>query len=293
MITAVLWMLLTGLIWAAVGVLFALAPADREKICSFFALNGILFTLFVYISNFPQAAPVTEVLKLAAVIVPSALMEVIAFLLLKKAMDRGSQGVAWSVVQSSMVLSFLGAVFILHNPAVSAQWIGMVLILVSLVLFGKAKNNGGKTCNDAVYYRYVFTAFLLVGGGQFLRIVPGALGLSDAALSWRLPLQCPWGMLFWMAVCLKRNCFQFRSVWKFSIPYAVVVTLGQFCFYRATDAADKLKMTSIVVPAAIGTCIVLFSLYCAVVRKEKMPLCVWLATFMTIAGIALLAVAKA
>lgn len=289
MLSAILLMLLTGLIWALVGVFFGMAPADKDKVSTFFALNGIGFAVFSYVSRFPEAAPLAEVLKLAALIVPSAIGEVIAFLLLKKAMARGSQGIAWSVVQSSMVLSFLGAVFILKNHASYEQWGGMVLVLVSLVLFGKAKTNSGEVRNDAVYYRYVLIAFLLVGISQFLRIVPGSLGLSDAALSWRLPLQCPWGMIFWCLVCLKQKNFCPKAVWKFSVPYSIIVTLGQICFYLATDAADKAKLTSVVVPVAIGTCIVLFSLYCAVVRKEKMAGYVWLATFMTVAGIALLA----
>lgn len=289
MITAVALMLLTGLTWAGVGVLFGLAPADKNKIGSFFALYGIFYTFFVWLSSCPSAAPAAEVLKLAALIAPSAIGEVIAFLLLKKAMDRGNQGIAWSVVQSSMFVSFLGGVFILKNASSWTQWLGMVLILSSLILFGKAKESGGEKKNDSIYFRYVFIAFSLVGTCQFLRIVPGYMNFSEAALSWRLPLQCPWGMIFWLTVCCIRKNFCPAAVWKFSVPYALVVTVGQIFFYWATDAADKLKITSIVVPVSVGSCIALFALYCAFIRKEKTTVSSWIATGMTISGIALLA----
>lgn len=290
MAAAVALMLLTGLTWAGVGVLFGLAPSDKDKMGSFFALNGIFFALFTYMSRFPSAAPVGEVLKLASIIVPSACGEMIAFLLLKKAMDRGSQGIAWSVVQSSMFFSFLGAVFILKNDSNWFQWSGMFLILVSLVLFGKAKKSGNGKQNDMTYYRYVFIAFFLVGTGQFLRIIPGYMNFSEAALTWRLPLQCPWGMIFWLSLCLYRKNFSPKAVWKYSVPYAVIVTMGQIFFYLAIDAADRIKITSIVVPTSVGSCIALFSLYCAFVRKEKMTPGSWAATVMTVSGIALLAV---
>ena len=61
MADAVLLMLLTGALWALVGVLFGAAPADRDRLWSFFSLNGILFAAFVWLTQAPAPAPPREV----------------------------------------------------------------------------------------------------------------------------------------------------------------------------------------------------------------------------------------
>ena len=142
MSSAILLMLLTGVLWALVGVLFGAAPAEKDRLWSFFALNGILFTAFVWLTQAPAAAPPREVFRLAALIVPSAVAEVFAFLLLKLAMERGPQGIAWSVSQSAMALAFLGSVAFLGTPASAAQWLGLALALASLVLFARVRPAG-------------------------------------------------------------------------------------------------------------------------------------------------------
>lgn len=291
MFNAIVFLLLTGITWAVVGILFGKAPSEKDRLYSFFALNGLLFSSLVLITSRPEAAPVREVLRLATVMLPSALLEVFAFLLLKLAMSRGSQGIAWCIMQSAMVLPFLGAIVFLKNPSSPHQWLGMALILASLVLFGRNKDrhaNGGGT-NDAIFFRYVFGSFLLIGVAQFTRLIPGYMGLSPQTLTWRLTLQAPVGFVFWSVMCLAKGYYQPGKVWKNSTIYAVVVTTGQILFYRATDAADQLKMTSIIMPVTIGTCILLFTLYCRFFRKEYLAVSGWTAVVLNTAGIALLA----
>ena len=288
MLNAIFLLLLTGLIWSAVGVLIGAAPSDRDRLYSFYSLNGILFTAFVWITQPPSAASPDEVLRLAALMMPSALMEVFAFLLLKRAMDRGSQGIAWSIAQSAMVIPFLGAVFFLHNQSTAAQWTGLACSLLSLVLFGRDKPSNGTAGNDATYFRLVFGSFALIGLGSFLRLIPGYAGFSAETLTWRLPLQSPVGMVFWTTICLAKRIWEPNRVWRISLPYAIVVALGQISFYAATDAADALRITSVVMPVTTGTCILGFALWCQFIRREHLSRGGWLAVALAIVGIALL-----
>ena len=288
MLNAVSLMLLTGVIWTLVGVLFGAAPSEKDKLLSFFALNGVFYVAFVYLTRTPTAAPLHEVLRLSVLILPSAIMELVAFLLLKLAMDRGSQGIAWCIAQSAMVVSFLCSIIFLRNPSSAPQWIGMVLMLASLVLFGRDKQSSGKVGNDAAFFRLVFISFALIGVAQFLRLIPGYAGFSPETMTWRLPLQAPVGMITWTTVCLAKGVWKPGQVWKHSLPYAIVVALGQICFYLATDAADKLLLTSIVMPVSIGTCILFFTLYCRFFRHERLSRGGWAAVAMDILGIALL-----
>ena len=288
MLNAVSLMLLTGVLWTLVGILFGAAPSEKDKLLSFFALNGVFYVAFVYMTQMPSAAPVNEVLRLSVLILPSAIMELVAFLLLKLAMDRGSQGIAWCIAQSAMVVSFICSIIFLRNPSSAPQWIGMILMLASQVLFGRDKQSAGKVGNDAAFFRLVFISFALIGVAQFLRLIPGYAGFSPETMTWRLPLSAPVGMITWTVVCLAKGVWKPGKVWKHSLPYAIVVALGQICFYLAVDAADKLLLTYIVMPISIGTCILFFTLYCRFFRHERLSRGGWAAVAMDILGIALL-----
>ena len=159
------------------------------------------------------------------------------------------------------------------------------------MLFGITKHStGGSRQSDRTFFRYVLAAFVLVGASQFLRVIPGSAGFSAETLSWRLLLQAPCSLLFWFGVCCKHRSFQPRAVWKQSLLYGIVSALGQTAFYISTDAADRIKLTSIIYPISLGTCIAFFSLYCFFVRKEQVSKLSWVATVATIGGIALMAV---
>jgi drug/metabolite transporter (DMT)-like permease len=79
-----------------------------------------------------------------------------------------------------------------------------------------------------------------------------------------------------------------RTVWRSAVPYGIVVALGEACFYLAADAADRLLLTSIVMPVSLGSCILLFTLYCCIVRGERLSPGGWIAIALDIVGIALL-----
>ena len=293
MTQAILLMLLTGLVWTAVGVLFGAAPSERDRLYSFFAIGNLMFCVFSLATQPPSAATVPEVLRMSALIVPSALMEVIAFLLLKRAMERGSQGVAWCVAQSAMVIPFLCLVAFMRNPASAAQWAGLASVLAGLALLGREKPDGEADAKGAAYILLALAAFALLGLGQFLRLVPGYAGFTPEAMSWRLPLHSLAAALYWVVVCSAKRLWNIGAACRSAVPYGIVVALGEICFYLATDAADKLLLTSIVMPVSIGTCILLFTLYCRIFRSERLSPGGWMAVALDIIGIALLSCGQA
>lgn len=285
MAEAFLLMLLTGLLWTVVAVLFGRVPPGREEIRAFFALNGAVFTAVAFAARAPQAAPPAEVLRLAAlVVVPGSAMEAVSAPLLKLAMDRGGQGVAWSIAQSSVVIPFAGSVLFLGAKLAAFHVAGLALMLASLALFAREK--GGCAGNDAVFFRLVFAAFLFSGLGSFVRLVPGHAGFSPETLTWRLPLQALPGTAFW--ACLAARRWRPGPVWRHSLFAGSASALGALFFYAAADAADKVALTSLVMPVAVGVCIFLFTLWCRIVRHERLSRGGRLAVALDVAGIALL-----
>ena len=288
MVAAVLLMLLAGFLWAVVGALFVAAPTEKDRLLSFFAISSIVYCAFAFAARPPSAAPAREVLRLAAMIVPCSLLDTLAFLLLKRAMERGSQGIAWCIVQSAMVVPFICMVAFMHNPASHIQWVGLASMLAALALLGLEKQKGGSSAYDASYLLLVLAAFAMLGIALFLRVFPGYAGFTPETMSWRLPLHALAPAVFWSATCFAGRLWRPRSVWRKAVPYGIVVALGQMVFFFAVDAADKLLLTSIATPVAIGTCILLFTLYCHVFRGERLSPAGWAAVALDIAGIAML-----
>lgn len=136
---AIFYMLITGVLWTLVGIIYGKAPDKQGDLYSFLALNGFCYTLFIWSVHFPQKAPPPEVLHLALYMIPATVIEMTGFLLLKYAMARGSQGIAWSIAQSSMVIPFLGAILFLGNHASAVKYTGAAVLLSGLILVGLEK----------------------------------------------------------------------------------------------------------------------------------------------------------
>lgn len=145
---AIFYMLITGVLWTLVGIIYGKAPDKQGDLYSFLALNGFCYTLFIWSVHFPQKAPPPEVLHLALYMIPATVIEMTGFLLLKYAMTRGSQGIAWSIAQSSMVIPFLGAILFLGNHAGAVKYTGAAVLLSGLILVG-LKKKGKNSRNPA------------------------------------------------------------------------------------------------------------------------------------------------
>lgn len=286
---AIFYMLITGVLWTLVGIIYGKAPDKQGDLYSFLALNGFCYTLFIWSVHFPQKAPPPEVLHLALYMIPATVIEMTGFLLLKYAMTRGSQGIAWSIAQSSMVIPFLGAILFLGNHAGAVKYTGAAVLLSGLILVGlKKKGKEQPKSGQKGFLLYAFSAFLLVGIAQFMRIIPGNAGFSEAALSWRLPVSAPCGMIIWGYLAIARHGFVPGKVWKLAVPYAIVTALGQIFFFLAVDASDPLGITAIVYPVAVGCSIFLFSSYCVWWRREELPMVGRAGIILIVLGIVLL-----
>ncbi len=285
---AFLWMLLTGALWGGVGVLIGLAPTGKRELSTFFLLYAAVFLAFVWLFRFPQMAPLREIWCVAAVIIPVGIIDIIGFYLIKLGMSAGNQGLAWSIVQSAMVIPFVGAVLFLGQKAGLIQWLGLVIMVVSITLMGLSKPKGapqGK--NGKRYLLLVFTAFLLIGIAQFMYTLLGNLGLSEAALSWRLPIASINICLCWLVDCLWNHSFAPQKVWKLSVIYGIVVALGQISLFSAIDNAQRAGIVYMVYPIVMSLCILLHSLYCGLVKREALGVCGWCGILLSVPGILL------
>ena len=293
MLKALLLSLLTGLIWAAVGVIFGKAPGDRKKLISFFAVYSVIYCVSSLLLLPAQKTDWGEMLKLAAVMIPASAADLTGFWLLKKVMDSGPQSIAWAGIQSAMILPFLGGMFLPGVHTTCFGWTGVLFMLTGLALLAKGKKSTVKenAAGEKRFWIILGCAFLMTGTAQFLRLLPNYMSLSPTALAWRISLGAFVALIPWNGIAATAG-YDLKEIWKTALLYGVVVLCGQYSFYQAADAAAECGWSSAVYPAAVGTCILLFSVYRVFFKKEKLSLYGWLGILFIISGIAGLSAKK-
>lgn len=283
-----------GMLWCAVGICYEWIPEHRNALGIYLFFGGILVNLFAWTLFMPAAAPLPDVLGIAAWLIPSGFSGIPAILALKKAMKSGPEAVAWCIMQSAMICPLLTMVIVFRERLSCAAWGGIVLLFSGLFLFGF----GGERRTPAragSCWRFIVPAslaFLFTGLQQTLTVIPGKLDFSEAALSWRMPLALLPNLL-WGVVFLRKDSrtmvWSKHSVWRFALLFGVACVGGEFLFFRGMDQLEKYALSGLTYPLALNFSILLFALYCRIILHKKFTRHELIAGIMTVTGIMFLA----
>ncbi|MBE6359613.1 MAG: hypothetical protein E7057_10270 [Lentisphaerae bacterium] len=280
--------IVTGIIWTMLAVIYSGVASKQKSITGFMFLYSAFFTVLIWIFQFPQAVSLKEFSCIALAMVPSALAGLAGFQLLYQAMRHGSHAVAWTFTQSAMIWPCLGGWLIFHQPVRYLNLAGLLLIIAALCCLGISQNKDAEKKNSLLAIMLCIAAMIMQGISQFCTLFPGEWQMSKAALSWRLPVLALTGFIAWaIAAAIIRPALG-KAVIKSSTIYSLVVAAGQITLFIAIDALTPVNMTGIVYPAAISICIILFALYCAVFRKEKLSIPAISGLTLLLAGVILL-----
>ena len=128
---------------------------------------------------------------------------------------------------------------------------------------------------------------ILVGLAQFSTILPSEkIGLSGEALTWRLPVNVICGLATWAGVAAVKRSKIDRPAIKWGFWYAFIVTIGQILFYLSVDSMAKISISGIVYPVSVSLSILLFAVYRAIFRREKIKPLVGVGLFLLFLGVA-------
>lgn len=261
--------ILTGVIWTVLGAVYSGVASKQKSIVSFMFFSTVFFALLIWIFRFPREISSAELGRVALAMIPAGLCGIAGFQMLFWAMRKGSHAVAWTFTQSAMVLPFLGGWLIFHQAVKWFNFSGLLLIISALCALGISQNKRAERKNSLAALCLCVGAMFIQGMSQFCTLLPGEWGMSEAALSWRLPLLALNSLAVWTGAFLALRPGFDKETFKMSGLYSFVTAAGQVTLYFAIDALTPAGMTGIVYPAAISICIMLFALYCALFRKEK------------------------
>lgn len=297
--------LLTGLIWGGVGILFSLAVRKNLDFPSFvLSASGLIFLISLFVTPDYRAIlsgnAFSKFFDLMFVMLAVAATTNLGILKMKGAMQCGHQGFAWAISQSAMVLPFIFALFFWNEKAHLSRLGGVVLILASFAFLSirelrqqdKTSNIKSETSKNVL--RWIFlsaSAFLLIGISQIFSMVPSHWGGWSDKGALRLPLLFAFSLVFWAAYFfIKGGKFHCRATLLHSLAYTVFVISGQITLYKSLDLMAAAKMSSVVYPMSVGTCIMVVVVYSALALREKFGISGLLGILMTLLGIILISV---
>lgn len=264
-----------GVLWTSVGVVFSrVAKKDVDFIC-FMAFSSIVTTIVatVIIPKYNLIFTQPSMTYFRAVI-PTLLVGVATVLgtvSMNKAMRLGHHGATWALAQAALIVPFLFGVIVWNDNIKLVNIFGLVIIIVSIYLFGVAKHDNeiSEKKDNLKWLIASLGCLLFFGAQQTLMTVPSRWsGWTDSAFL-RVPF-IQWGsMIGYNIVMIMRKKKITFKVWRLALLLSAAMIGSQLLLFKTLDIFADFSKAAIVFPMGIGVSMILFSLYSFIIIKEK------------------------
>ena len=297
-------LVLVSLTWVLVGIIAGKAPKlgyTMEAVYLPGSIISMIFAAAIFMFTGVGKCEFTPLFWTAAAFFVNGAICFTKGLIISRVMQYGPNGIIWAIMQSAMIFPFIFGVAFYNVKLTIIRVIGMVLMLFALGLFAVAKNNkSDKNSSSGSWQLWTFLTMVLGGVDQIAASLP---------FYYPQPKEIsPLYNIFWIMagyfaigliiVCLKKDVRENLkcSVSKLSfwvlclalLPLAgVFAILFQFPGMRAM--ADN-NLGAMTFPILVGSCVVLFTLYSAVILKEKLKTTDFIALFICVTGQILLCI---
>lgn len=219
------------------------------------------------------------------------------------AMQRGPNGIIWSIIQSALIFPFLGGVLFFGVLLTPFRAGGILTLLAALVLFGMAKDQkvGTKVNEKKRGWRgAAFLCLAICAVQQNLMTAPSYFEDARAVTSIARSLATASGTFLGTLVynLLKMNAerlAQLRSnlgrwtLWRYIIALQFFGLIFSYTLlYPGMNVMADAGLGGICYPMMVGSCIVTFSLASVCLLKEPMTLLQAVALTVCITGLVLI-----
>lgn len=288
-------MVLVGVSWTVFGYVMGKAPRLDIKvpylmICSSllaFAVS-VLIGLFI---GFPKLSLFGYGISFGVLIL-SGIINYFQLDFMSLAMQKGPNGIIWSIIQSGFVFPFFMGVLFFDVPVNLLRISGLVSLLSALVLFGIGKNNNA----GGGWKLLAFGAFIATGLSQMLSNLPSYFQEAQAVHSvWRTAAvavgmglgavirEIPRGKSFFRD--LSGHCRRIR-VWNQCFLLEMPELAASFLLlYPGMDILAKAGIGSVAYPTMVGSCIIAFELFAVLILREKRNIIQWIALALCLGGV--------
>ncbi len=275
-------MVIVGSSWCLIGLVMGDAPKQgiEPSLVQLFG-NSVSVFISTMIMLATSSVPGCSWKITAAVCGTYAVAGAMNFIMLQimsYAMQRGPNGIIWSIIQSALIFPFLGGIIFFDVQLTFARGIGIFCLLAALVLFGAAKENGKARGN---WRAPAFLCLAICAVQQNLTTAPAYFEEARAINSITRSLAAVSGSLIGAVIynILRMNPErkrQFRNnianptLWKYigALQFFNLI-FAYTLFYPGMNAMADAGMGGMCYPMMVGSCIVSFTLSSALLLKEK------------------------
>ena len=288
-------MILVGSSWTVCGYVMGKAPKEKIEIPTLLFFSMSVTLLMSLVSGSIQGFPQTTVRGILIVALSQILSGFFNFWQLEwmsKAMQKGNNGIVWSIIQSGFIFPFFMGIIFFNVPLTWIRLLAFLAALASVALFGIAQ--GGKGSRVLLI---AFAAFFMTGISQSLSNLPSYFPEAESVSSiWRTAgVSC--GFLLGVFFCKSRELAAFvkdipsaavnPKIWKFTF---LMVGLELFAHYLllfpGMDSLSKAGAGAISYPLMVCSCLLVFDLISLFILKEKHRPVQWAALALCFAGVA-------
>ena len=287
-------MILVGSSWTVCGYVMGRAPKEKVEVPTllFFSMSVTLLLSLVTgsIQGFPQTS-CRGILIVALSQILSGFFNFWQLEWMSKAMQKGNNGIVWSIVQSGFLFPFFMGIIFFGVPLTWLRLLAFLAALISVALFGVAQ--GGKGSRVLIT---AFAAFFMTGISQSLSNLPSYFPEAESVSSvWRTA-GVSGGFLLGVLCCKMMQFKTFfrqipaaavdRKIWKFTF---LMVGLELFAHYLllfpGMDSLSKAGAGAIAYPLMVCSCLLVFDLISLFMLKEKHRPVQWAALALCLAGV--------
>lgn len=297
-------LVIVGTSWCGIGLVMGDAP-KRGVEPSLVQLLGAVVSLLaggliMFLTSCHISASLKVTLLTSCSLFTGSAVNFFMMQLLSNTMQKGPNGIIWSITQSSFVLPFLTGIFFFNVAFTLARGLGIASILIALLFFGLARGNKGNAEQKSSWKYQAFLCFIMAGITQNLTVLPSYFPEAREVPSILRSVAGSSGSLA-MAVIYNfcRMTPQYREKLKSSFRKPVLwLYVGALQFfallfaytlhYPGMDVLAGHQMGAICYPLLIGSCIASFALAAKWLLKEKFSLLQVLALFFCLGGLVLI-----
>lgn len=288
-------LVLVGASWCLVGAIAGKVPKLGYSMETLF-LTGSAFAMLLIgcvctVTGIGKCEPVPLLLTSIAFFLGGAgcFFQGVA---MSRAMQCGPNGIIWAIIQSAMIFPFIFGVTFYNVKLNILRIAGIILMLAALIMFAFAKDNSKKASGS--WQLWTFCALLVVGIEQVVTSIPfyyqETKGISSMfnifSMMFGYFISSITVMLFKTEYFTElKNVVRKKSFWIYSMALlplaALIAIILQLPGMRAM--ADN-NLGAMSFPILVGSCITAFTLYSAIILKEKFKIIDLTALLSCIAG---------